>query len=463
MRSLPTRRNVAPAVARSATELSAQHSRSSLYAIRFGDIWAFLKRQPTSFWFINIYLFFEYVRPQNVYRGIDVLPWAWGFIYLTLAALVFEGMRLRRIYAADKMLAAFAAMVLISSFMAVNPADSWEEITLFFSWVLIYALITNTVNSEQRFLIFMLAFLVYSTKMSQHGARTFAERGGGFAKWGATGGSGWFSNSGEFGIQMCMFFPLSVYFINELRKHWPKWKLALFLFMPVSALVSIVASSSRGAVLGLVPAVGWMMLKSKKRVKAIVLTSVLAGAVWVLLPAEQKTRFSEMGEDETSQSRLTYWKRGLVAMEDYPLTGIGYRNWINWSVRRFGFDYGAGGKQMVQLPHNIFIEAGAELGLTGLALFFGLIGITLYTNYRTRKLAKMLGPPGGFTTAMAHGLDAAMIGYLAAGFFVTVLYYPFFWINLALTVSLHNAIVNRTRGLTKPPARTPMRARYGAA
>ena len=42
-------------------------------------------------------------------------------------------------------------------------------------------------------------------------------------------------------------------------------------------------------------------------------------------------------------------------------------------------------------------------------------------------------------THMAYGLDGALIGYIGSGFFVTVLYYPFFWINLAMTVSLHTA------------------------
>jgi hypothetical protein len=47
---------------------------------------------------------------------------------------------------------------------------------------------------------------------------------------------------------------------------------------------------------------------------------------------------------------------------------------------------------------------------------------------------------------MAHGLDAALIGYLASGFFITVLYYPFFWINFAMTVALHRAALNKARG-----------------
>jgi hypothetical protein len=72
---------------------------------------------------------------------------------------------------------------------------------------------------------------------------------------------------------------------------------------------------------------------------------------------------------------------------------------------------------------------------------------TFVNNFRTRKLS--LREEGEkkevkmrFVYYMAHGLDGALIGYLASGFFVTVLYYPYFWINLAMTVSL-NAIARK--------------------
>jgi hypothetical protein len=52
---------------------------------------------------------------------------------------------------------------------------------------------------------------------------------------------------------------------------------------------------------------------------------------------------------------------------------------------------------------------------------------------------------------MAHGLDAALWGYLASGFFVTVLYYPFFWINFAMTVALHRAALNKVRQANPAP------------
>ena len=57
---------------------------------------------------------------------------------------------------------------------------------------------------------------------------------------------------------------------------------------------------------------------------------------------------------------------------------------------------------------------------------------------------------------MADGLDAALISYLACGFFVTVLFYPFFWINLAMTVALHNAAVGRAEGSSRSLTPAPV-------
>ena len=440
----------------------AQRLTNTLYSLRVKEIWAFVKKQPISFWAINSYLFFEYVRPQQIYRSIDIIPYAWTSIIIAAVARLSEG-KLRRWYPADSWLMAFSCMILISSVLASNPGTSFEHLGDYFAWVLIYFLITNIVTNEQRFLVFMLAFLIHSTKMSQHGVQNFVERGGGFASWGAAGAPGWFQNSGEFGIQMCIFLPLAVCFVQALRPYWGKGKFLLFLFMPISALVSVIASSSRGAVLGLGPVFLWMLLKSKKPVQSILMITLAVAATWQLLPSEQKLRFTEMGDDETSQTRLIYWKRGMEMMETHPLAGVGYKNWFGYTSTHFPMLVGSGGRTYNQLPHNIFIEVGSELGYTGLLLFFGLIGATLYTNSKTRKAAKQLGSGGKFANAMAHGLDAAMIGYLGGGFFVTVFYYPFFWINFAFTVALHHSILQKTLSGSNPSVdAVPQRARSRA-
>ena len=51
-------------------------------------IWRYLQTQPASFWFVCIYLFFEYVRPQQLFPIINFLPWGQVILGLTTLALL---------------------------------------------------------------------------------------------------------------------------------------------------------------------------------------------------------------------------------------------------------------------------------------------------------------------------------------------------------------------------------------
>jgi len=427
-----------------------------MFALRPGAIWRFLLTQPLSFWLICIYMFFEYVRPQQIYAAISGMPFASWTIYLAGAAFLLEGARGRSWTVADSTLAFFSVVVILSSLTAFRPSVSIGEWQLYFSWVLIYFLITVTVTTEKRFFVFMLAYMLYCFKMSQHGFRSWAEGGFAFRGWGTTCSPGWFQNSGECGIQMSIFFPLAVFFIIGLRPYWSRRTFWLMLALPITAAVTMVGSSSRGALIGLAATVLWMLAKSRNRIQALVVAVVFAGGIYFLIPAEQRLRLQAMGEDETSQSRLVYWERALEMMGDYPLLGIGYKNWLPY--HRTHYPVGAFGNQLV---HNMFLEAGAELGYIGLGAFLAMIAATFALNRDTRKRAARLPDGGRFLWHMAHGLDGALVGLMASGFFVTVLYYPFFWINLAMTVALHTATRAEERRLRVATRATAV-ARGGA-
>jgi O-antigen ligase len=375
---------------------------------------------------------FEYVRPQTIYPAIAVLPWAFYSILLCGISFLVEGGVFRSVTFADGALAGFSVIVLASSAVAVYPSESLDQLSVYFSWVLIYWLITNVVNTRERFVVFMAAYFIYCLKMSQHGARSWAEAGFMFRTWGTTCAPGWFNNSGECGIQMVIYFSLSLFFVLALRAYWGRIKSAFFWFMPLSAAVTIMGSSSRGGLLGLAAVGMWLLARTRQRVKAFIFIGVACTAMWFVLPAEFKQRFSDAGEDKSSVLRLQYWKDGVVIAREHPLLGIGYNNWLKFYRAR----YNAEG----QLVHNIFIQAGAELGYTGLAAFLVLIGANFAMNRRTRRLAKQLGDDRMLYN-MALGLDGALVGFLVSGFFVTVLYYPFFWINYAMSAALYNVAI----------------------
>jgi putative inorganic carbon (HCO3(-)) transporter len=299
----------------------------------------------------------------------------------------------------------------------------------FTQWFFVYFLIINIVNTEEKFFIFYLSFLLYSFKMSQHGFISWAKIGFGWDSWGVVGGPGWFHNSGEFGIQLCMFLPLSIYFILALYKYWGKLKLAFFMLFPFTAMASIIATSSRGALVGAMAALLWMVLKSKKRAKAIIIIIMIGLVAYNFVPEESKLRLESSGEDRTSVTRIIRWEDGLEILNNNPWFGIGYRNWIIYYENHYD-------RESYGLPHNIFIDAAAELGYIGLSVFILMIVYTFVNNKRTRKLASQNN--NDFIYYTAHGLDAALIGLVISGAFVSVLYYPYFWINMAMTVSLYN-------------------------
>jgi O-antigen ligase len=404
---------------------------SVLFRARVRDIWRYLLRQKASFWLINLYMFLEYVRPQSLYPSLAFLPWTMIVILLCLIAWLSEGGRMGRLTMVDSGMIGYTGIVFASCAVAYDPAYalSFENISIYVSWLMVYFLISRIIDTEEKFFVFMLAFLLYNLKMSQHVFKVWVGSGFGFSQWAAVGAPGWFHNPGELAIQMAMFLPISFQFYLGLKQHWPKYKRWFFLFLPFSAGVAVAASSSRGSQLA-VGVVGlWLLFKSRYKIRGVLLALTAAAALYFALPAEQRERFSNMGEDKSSLNRLTLWEDGIEIIKSNPVLGVGYKNWIPF----YRSKYVVGG----QLPHNIFIEAGAELGLPGIGALLFLIAGTLVVNHRTRRVVAKARGRGHHLYLMAHGLDASLWGFLVAGFFVTVLYYPFLWVNLGMTVALH--------------------------
>lgn len=407
----------------------------NLYEMKIGEIWTYLKRQDALFGLINLYLFFEYVRPQTLYKALDIMPYAQIILVVTLALAVFKGCLGRVKNPLNKLIIIYFLVILASSFQALAPQISFEKLSEFIAWMIIYFLIVNIVNTENRFLIFMFAFMLYSFKMSQFSFRNWLASGFSFINIGSGGGPGWFHNSGEFGIQMVIFFSVGGCFFWGLKEFWPRWKQCVFFLFPLTALTGTVSSSSRGAVLGVAGVAFFWLLKSKHKIRGILLLGIIGAVVYSFIPDQQMTRFEAMGEDNTSTSRIDLWERGLVLIDQYPLLGVGYENWLVAQERVFGIEES-------QVCHNIFIQCASELGYVGLSVLLLMIIFTFVNNYQVRKMVRQSSRDNRFLFFMAHGLDGALVGYMVSGFFVTVLYYPYFWINLAMTASLNEAARN---------------------
>jgi putative inorganic carbon (HCO3(-)) transporter len=422
--------------------------------MRFRDFWSFFKDQDLAYWGMCFYLFLEYVRPQQLIGFMHGWPLSQLTLIVTLIGFLLSGSQFGLKGVGSWLLLAFTLVIFASSGAAYDPGVSMEWMSVWISWLVIYFLIVNVVNTERRFVFFIVLWVVCHVYMAQGGTRQFVMRGFRFASWGITGAPGWFENSGEFGIAMAMFVAVTWHLYVGTKSFLSKWRKGAVLILPAMGLLCVIGSSSRGAVLALLGIGFCAILRTKINPKTLIGIAVVAAAVWFVIPPEQKARFSAAGQDKSSITRKVYWLNGLEMAKANPIFGIGYMNWMPvytafYRQSPISQQYGI---YSVQVPHNIFIQCMAELGYTGLFVFVLMIFATPLINLQTRKLARNgLDPPmNKFLVQMTYALDEAMLCYLIAGFFVTVLYYPFFWINLALVVALN--AVTRSRARAGAPA-----------
>lgn len=400
----------------------------NFYAFKVAPMWRYFKKQHFSFWMICGYLFFEFVRPQSLFPQIDVLPWAQ---LLLIGAMIgaFVDPTVKWVSSGANTLIIFFFITIVISILTATYSDvAQDHFTLFFSWFVIYFLIINIINTPQRLYLFLLIYLLAAGKIALGTSKTWVFRGFSFTSWGLMGPKGYFQNSGELAILMLMLFPLAFYLYQYLKNRVAWWEKACLLAFWVCPILTILGASSRGAQVALVVQLVIMFRKSLFHIKPLIGIVVLCSSLYYLLPQEQKDRFNSAGDDRTSEQRLLYWKHGWEMMKDHPITGVGYFNFIPYYEAYYSYDMLY---PRAQLPHNIFIQVGTDAGFIALTFFIMIIS---YCFLATRKIIAL--KTESLFKSISAGLAIGILGFLVAGQFVTVSYYPFLWVHLAFIVCL---------------------------
>ncbi len=405
----------------------------NFYAFKFGAMWTYCKTQHFAFWMICSYLFVEFVRPQSIIPALNFLPWAMLFILFSGIGACLDKSVVWVSAPANKWMILLLITVIISILTAFYPAVAKKHFMDFFNWLIIYFLIITIINTKERFYIFLCVFLISGAKIAVGTAKVWAFRGFSFTSWGLSGPPGYFQNSGELAILMLVLFPLFFFMAQALKSRVTKWESYILMILWICPILTILGASSRGAQIALVLELLIIFRKSFFRIKPLVFVMVLSVALFQLMPDEQKKRFSESGDDKTSQQRLLYWQHGQEMIYDYPFTGVGFFNFSPYYEDHFSHDMLY---PHAELPHNIFIQVGTDVGLIGLACFGILI---LSCMWESIKIARnsAIDP---VWRAIVAGLGMGVLGFALAGQFVTVTYYPFLWINLSFIMAARNIL-----------------------
>ncbi len=226
-------------------------------------------------------------------------------------------------------------------------------------------------------------------------------------------------------------------------------------FAAILLLSGVVASWSRGGFLGGIAAVAYCLLVGRHRVRNIAIGCALAGAFYLAVPSSYRAEMAtiEDTDEGTAETRLFLWVTATRMWKDHPIFGVGPNN-AAFLVGRYQPGPTEGG--MFSSPafqerdwgmtalHSVYFQLLAERGLVGVALF----GWMLFAFYADLRRLRRDAPRARAsapqlvrdTTMYAIALEAAMAGFLVAGAFLSMLYYPYFWFFTALAVAHERAI-----------------------
>lgn len=206
------------------------------------------------------------------------------------------------------------------------------------------------------------------------------------------------------------------------RPLFPRWLTALIVGL---IFIAIVLTFSRGAMVGLLAAWGFIVAVRYRRLVPYVL---VIGAILLLLPVAQGylLRFVEgfAGQDLATQMRFGEYRDAVALMARYPLFGVGFS--------------GSPDIDLYLGVASVYLTIGQQMGLLGLLGFVTVIatvfGYAFFNRLKLREDRRRY--------PIWLGLHAAVVGGLITGLFDHYLFnidfhhaVTLFWLFLGLAVA----------------------------
>jgi hypothetical protein len=391
------------------------------------------------FLLILIYLFFLYGRPQAIIPPLGVLRLP-GLTALMLGFFLLVSGKVRLMERPTLLFALLLGLMVIHGPIAVN---NYWALMVFIAMGLnfvVYLSLLHFVDDEEKFGRLVDVWLKVHVMVAVVG---IVKKG--------MGAGGFLGDENDLGMTLNMVLPFAFFLALSAPKLSKK---IYYVSLACLFLFVIGFTHSRGGFLGLVATGLYCWWKSRNK--------LLSGAVAVLLilfmalaapPAywddirsipEENTPANPYG---TGAARIYKWKVGWGMFLDNPVMGVGQGNYP-WNVfdyeLKLGFTEGFHQRSMAgRAAHSLYFTLLPELGLIGTILFASMVVLTV----RDLRFIQKSGGSGRAAVggalpfaSLGMALEASLVGYLVSGIFISVLYYPNFWLLMGFALSLRRIL-----------------------
>jgi len=364
------------------------------------------------------------MQPAKVVAVVAILS-------LVVTKLFHSDMRLSRAPQGKWMLA-LAGGVLLSSILSTHPSASLELFAdVFVKMLIMYGLLVHLVTTKPQAVRLHLALGLCTVGLALLAVYV---RGSGLATVEGNRAAivGLLSDPNDLALILVVYVPLFTELFLGTRG---LQRLGSGLMLAV-LIAGIMATVSRGGVLGLVAAMAFTFYdRGSVSLRLLLVPTLAAMMLGMLVLAGLNDRSSgayKHGEiDASAQGRLDVWASGVRMAARNPVSGVGFG--------QFPDNYLAYASNPAEWEsrdaHNSFIKAAAETGLVGFIPFMALVFLTFRVAYQRRKADVPEDSP--IERAVRRSVFPSMMGFCVAAFFLSQCWSWFLFILFAESATLY--------------------------
>ncbi|NOH79694.1 hypothetical protein F0231_08050 [Vibrio sp. RE86] len=186
----------------------------------------------------------------------------------------------------------------------------------------------------------------------------------------------------------------------------------------IFAMSAVIATQSRGGLLGSVAVFGIFGLRLIRSKMLLITIGVIALLVLFAVAGisdRQSGGAAEAGIDASAMGRLYAWEAAFKMALDNPLTGVGlnnfYANYFFYSPHWDGLNHAV---------HSTWFGVLAETGFLGLIVFIGIIVSLMKTSRQSlKRLESSVTSPSPYLLATSVAVYAGIVGTIVSGTFLT--------------------------------------------
>ena len=397
-----------------------------------------------------------FMNPHKIVWGFGVdWPWAWASFVVTMIGWAFS--RERKQFAVNPTTVLMGLFILGTTMnmpFALSPwaaeYQGWLRVLKMF----VFLIITACLLTDKRRIDALIWIIVISMGfwiVDQGGASVITL--GAHKAFGPP--ESMISDNNIFAAAILVVLPLINYL--RLQARHKLVRVALLLTMGLT-LLTVLASYSRGAFLGIFAVSVVLWWRSRSKLAGVIVLGAALGAAIMFMPADWVARMHTIDHyqpDGSAESRLYIWHVAWLLALRHPLTGAGFHATVFHHVINTVVP---GGR--ILAIHSIWFQV---LGQQGFVVFSIWLAITLVGAWNAQRVMRLThGRPNlSWASDLARMVQVSIAAYAVTGTFLPIAYWDIYFTVLVALQMAHVLVVRQLQGVPGTMEPEGWRARHG--